>query len=177
MSGNSITLMPGETRTVSILLDNEMDYNAFQLDLSLPEGLTASNFHLTDRASCHAFDVNVLNNGKTRVLCYSPALASIDGHEGALLTFDVTATGVVNGNIDVDGIELVTADCQAVKPDGFAIGVNSLTSVNELGNGKAVARVDYINVAGQRIEQPERGVTLVVTTYTDGTRITHKIIR
>ena len=119
----------------------------------------------------------MLSNGKTRVLCYSPALTAIDGHDGALLTFDVTATGAVNGNIDVDGIELVTADCQTVKPDGFAIGVNSVTSVNELVNGKAVARVEYFNVAGQRIEQPVSGVTLVVTTYTDGTRTTHKIIR
>jgi hypothetical protein len=177
MSGNDITLMPGETRTVSILLDNEMNYSAFQFDLNLPTGLTAGNFQLTDRASNHAFDVNALGNGKTRVLCYSPALEVINGHNGALLTFDVTANTAVEGVIDVDGIELVTSACQNVKLNGFAIGVNAVTSVNELGNGKTVARVDYFNMAGQQIDYPDRGVTLVVTTYTDGTRITHKIIR
>ena len=177
MSGKNITLMPGETRTVSILLDNVMDYSAFQFDLNLPTGLTATNFQLTDRASNHAFDVNVLSNGKTRALCYSPALEIINGHNGALLTFDVTASSAIEGAIEVDNIELVTSACQTVKLNDFAIGVNAVTSVNELAKGKTIARVDYFNMAGQQIDQPDGGVTLVVTTYTDGTRTTNKIIR
>ena len=177
MSAEGVTLMPGETRTVSIALDNEMDYSAFQLDLRLPDGLTASNFQLTDRAGSHAFDVSMLASGDIRALCYSPAIQAIEGHEGALLTFDVTATGVVEGDITVDGIELVTADCQTVLLNGFAIGVNTATSVNEVASGKTVARVDYFNLAGQRIARPEGGVTLVVTTYTDGTRTTEKVIQ
>ena len=32
-------------------------------------------------------------------------------------------------------------------------------------------------LAGQRLEQPERGVTIVITTYTDGTRMTMKLIQ
>ena len=177
MSGEGVTLAMGETRTVSILLDNEMIYSAFQLDLTLPEGLTASNFHLTERAGSHAFDVNTLAGGKTRALCYSPTLAAISGTDGAVLTFDVTATAAIKGDILVDGIELVTADCQTVRLDAFAIGVNNATSVNEIAGGKTVARVDYFNVAGQQIDRPESGVTLVVTTYTDGSRTTAKVIR
>ena len=177
MSGNGIILMPGETSTVSILLDNDMDYSAFQFDLNLPTGLTATNFQLTDRTGNHTFDVNALSNGKMRVLCYSPTLEVINGHNGALLTFDVTANSAVEGVIDVDGIELVTSACQTVKLNGFAIGVNTVSSVNEFANGKTVARVDYFNMAGQQIDHPDSGVTLVVTTYADGTRTTHKIIR
>ena len=177
MSGESVTLSVGEIRTVSIMLDNEMDYSAFQLDLSLPEGLTAGNFRLTDRAGSHAFDVNEIDDGKLRGLCYSPAIEAIDGHSGALLTFDVTATDMVKGDILVDGIELVTTDCQTVRLDGFNIGVNNVTSVNELNNGKTIDHVDYFNLAGQRIAAPESGVTLVVTTYTDGTRTTTKVMK
>ncbi len=176
MSGSDITLAAGETRRVSIMLDNEMDYAAFQLDLNLPAGLTASNFELTDRTGSHAFDVNTLQNGNIRALCYSPAMAGI-GHEGALLTFDVTATAPVIGDITVDGIELVTTACQTVKLDGFTIGVNNTSSINETVNGKAIAKVEYFNLAGQRIDRPENGVTLVVTTYTDCTRSTTKLIR
>ena len=177
MSGEGISLMPGETRRVSIALDNAMDYSAFQLDLSLPEGLTASNFALTDRAGSHAFDVNTLGGGNIRALCYSPALTAISGHEGALLTFDVTANSAVTGAITVDGIELVTTTCESIRLDGFAIDVNSTSGVNEQVAGKTVARVDYYNLAGQQIDCPETGVTLVVTTYTDGTRATAKIVR
>jgi len=177
MSGESVSLMAGETRTVSIVLDNEMDYTAFQMDLTLPEGLTAGNFQLTDRAGSHAFDVNAIAGNKVRALCYSPAIEVIDGHSGALLTFDVTANATVEGSITVDGIELVTTDCQSVLLNGFAIGVNTATSVNEIAGSKTVARVDYFNLAGQRIDRPESGVTLVVTTYTDGTRTTTKVMK
>lgn len=132
MSGEGITIAAGETRKVTIALDNAMTYTAFQLDMQLPDGLTASNFGLTSRAGGHALDANVLEDGTQRVMCYSPMLATIDGNEGALLTFEVTAMGDVNGNIMVDGIEMVNAACQTVNLDGFAMSVNSgTTSVKE----------------------------------------------
>ncbi len=177
MSGSDITLAAGETHRVIITLDNAIDYSAFQLDIKLPEGLTASNFAVTYRASGHAFDVNTLKNGSIRALCYSTALTGISGHEGAVLTFDVTATAPVAGDITVEGIELVTTACQTVKLDAFTIGVNDATTVGEVMAGKTVAKVEYYNLAGQRMERPERGVTLIVTTYNDGTRSTTKFIR
>ena len=177
MSGNDIAIAPGETRTVSIMLDNAMDYSAFQLDLTLPDGLTASNVRVTDRASGHALDVNTLQDGKVRALCYAPDLAAINGHEGALLTLDVTATGSIEGDITVDGIELVTPDCCTVKLDTFSIAVNSPSGLNELATGKTIGKVEYYNLAGQQIDRPLEGVTIVVTTYTDGTRTTTKVFQ
>ena len=177
MSAGAITLKPGETRKVSILLDNAMAYTAFQLDLDIPDGLTASNFQLTDRAGGHALAVNSLDNGDIRTLCFSPELDAINGNDGVLLTFDVTATSSIEDVIGVKDIELVTADCQTVLLDNFTIGVNSTTSINEINGAKTIARVDYYNVAGQRVGRPESGVTLVVTTYTDGTRTTTKVIK
>ena len=38
-----------------------------------------------------------------------------------------------------------------------------------------IAKVEYFNLAGQRMDQPSTGVTLVVTTYTDGSRTTSKV--
>ena len=177
MSGEAVTLKVGETRRVSILLDNVMAYSAFQFDLNLPDGLTASNFALTDRAGSHDLDVNTLTNGNIRALCYSPAIEAIDGNSGVLLTFDVMATQRVMGDITVDGIELVTTACQTVRLDAFTIGVNNVTAVNELATGKAIERVEYFNMAGQQLAKPTTGVNIVVTTYTDGTRTTTKIIQ
>lgn len=177
LSAADISIAAGETRTVAIRLDNALDYTALQFDLTLPDGLTAANFRLTERATGLSLDVNDVGNGTTRVLCYSTALVPISGHEGVLLTFDVTATGVVRGDITVDGTELVTTGCQTVMLDGFTIGVNGSTGVNEMAAGKTVARVDYFNLAGQQIDCPESGVSIVVTTYTDGTSSTSKIIK
>ena len=177
MSAEDISLSAGQTRRMSIYLDNLMSYTAFQFDLQLSAGLTASNFSLTDRTGSHSLDVADVLSGKTRVLCYSPELTAIDGNEGALLTFDLTAAGAVNGNISVDDIELVTTDCQTVLLDSFNIGVNQgATAVSELGASKAVSHIDYYNLSGQQLTQAsDHGVTIVVTTYTDGTRIVTKV--
>jgi len=50
------------------------------------------------------------------------------------------------------------------------------TSVNELNAGKTVASVRYFNVAGQEMTQPQ-GMTIQVTTYTDGTTSATKVVK
>ena len=132
MSGDDIIMNAGETRTVSINLDNTLDFTGFQLDLQLPDGLTASNFSLTDRSGRHSLAVNTLTGGGIRALCYSPLMDLLEGHSGDVLTFDVTATGDVKGTIAVNRIEMVTGACQTVLLDDFAIAVNAPSAVNEL---------------------------------------------
>lgn len=136
MSANDVTLSVGETRTVSIALDNDLSYTAFQFDLDLPDGLAASNFRVTDRAGSHLLDAKQQLDGSERVMCYSPALTAIDGNEGAVLTFDVTAVGHVSGDITVRGIEMVSSAFQTIRLDGFPIRVNSdgATSMRELAD-------------------------------------------
>ena len=50
------------------------------------------------------------------------------------------------------------------------------TAVEELNANKTVANVRYFNVAGQEMAQPE-GMTIQVTTYTDGTTSTAKVVK
>ena len=52
-----------------------------------------------------------------------------------------------------------------------------LTAVEEINTTKDVAGIEYYNLAGQRSAQPVNGVNIVVTTYTDGTRTTAKVIK
>ena len=54
--------------------------------------------------------------------------------------------------------------------------INS-TAVDEIDATKAVASVAYYNLSGQQSAQPVDGVNIVVTTYTDGTRTTAKVIK
>ena len=51
------------------------------------------------------------------------------------------------------------------------------SAVEEVNAGKTVASVNYYNLAGQKSAQPVDGVNIVVTTYTDGTRTTAKVIK
>lgn len=172
-----ISLMPGETRTVNIGLNNVMNYCAFQLDMDLPDGLTASNFRLTNRADNHALDVNMIEGDILRVLCYSPTLTDFVGYEGALLTFDVTSSEPAHGDIIVDSIELVTNAGQTVLPTPLTICVNTATSLSEKIGERTVKKVEYFNLTGQKTDSLTSGVNIVVTTYSDGSSTTAKVIR
>jgi hypothetical protein len=55
--------------------------------------------------------------------------------------------------------------------------IRNTTAVEEINAGKTVASVNYYNLAGQMSAQPVDGVNIVVTTYTDGTRSTAKVIK
>jgi hypothetical protein len=50
------------------------------------------------------------------------------------------------------------------------------SSVNEMNAAKTVANVRYFNVAGQEMAQPN-GMTIKVTTYTDGTTSAVKVVK
>lgn len=168
--------MSGEMKhnTVSICLDNEADYTAMQMDLTLPEGMTANVFALGERACDLGLIVKDRGNGKVRVLAYTPELKTIRGNEGTVLTFNVGGT---MGEILVNHIEMVNLEGKAVRIDAFNINANNLTALNEMTAGKTIANVEYYNLAGQQMTEPATGVTLIVTTYTDGSRSTSKVIR
>jgi hypothetical protein len=58
----------------------------------------------------------------------------------------------------------------------FEREIGPTTGIDELANGKAVAGVRYYNMAGQEMPQAS-GMTIVVTTYTDGTTSAAKVIK
>ena len=54
--------------------------------------------------------------------------------------------------------------------------VAPITGISEMVNGKTVAGVRYYNMAGQEMSEAN-GMTIVVTTYTDGTTSTVKVVK
>ena len=89
--------------------------------------------------------------------CYGTNGEGQDGH------YVVEAYAIANGKLPSD---IVNID--------FNIGPS--TGLDEMMSGKAVAGVRYFNMAGQEMAQPE-GMTIVVTTYTDGTTSAVKVIK
>ena len=85
---------------------------------------------------------------------------------------------VANGTVVTAWVEAMDGD-ELVKSDEATYTVNiadNATSVNEIANGKAVANVRYFNVAGQEMQEVN-GMTIVVTTYTDGTTSAVKVMK
>lgn len=95
-------IAPGETRTVSILLDNETAYTAFQCDLQLPDGLSVDeeSFALTSRKSNnHTLTAGEFPGWVYRLMSYSLNLKNYSGSSGALVTFDLTASNDFSGPV------------------------------------------------------------------------------
>ena len=98
------TIYSGETKTVSIMLDNEIEYTAIQADIMLPDGLSVAIedgeyvFDLTDRKSrTHTISSNLLSSGAIRILIASQQKKVFNGNSGALVTFDVIADANLTG--------------------------------------------------------------------------------
>ena len=122
-------IWPGSTRTVSILLDNEMPYTAFQCDLYLPSGLSVvdGSFALTERKNAnHTLSVSAFPDNVYRLMSYSINLKTYSGNSGALVTFEVIASDNIVCPVDValrnivfttaEGVEVIFDDeeCMAV---------------------------------------------------------------
>ena len=58
----------------------------------------------------------------------------------------------------------------------YSFSVSPATGISEVAGSKTVARVRYFNAAGQEMAQPE-GMTIKVTTYTDGTTTAVKVVK
>ena len=79
-----------------------------------------------------------------------------------------------NGNIGIQVFYTVDGVKNASEDSAWLYEVPS--SVNEMNAGKTVANVRYFNVAGQEMAQPS-GMTIKVTTYTDGTTSAVKVVK
>lgn len=59
----------------------------------------------------------------------------------------------------------------------FAKAESTPTSVDEVATAKEVASVKYVNLQGMTSDEPFDGFNVKVTTYTDGTSQSHKILK
>ncbi len=100
------------------------------------------------------FTVNVVQNDKTYDATFSK-----DGYK----------------DVNIEGIDF--ADGSVALDEPVVMELDNVTGVNGINAGKTVASVKYYNVAGQAADKAFQGVNIVVTTYTDGTTSTVKVIK
>lgn len=100
-----VNVVPGESKTITLNLDNSQVFRGFQTDIELPEGLKIAsksngNFDisLTNRGSS-SFSVssNLMSDGSVRILGYSTQGESIKGNQGALVRISVRASSDFSG--------------------------------------------------------------------------------
>lgn len=154
---------------------NLVDVDGNPLD---PDGLTYSIFTDNDQLFVFDYETYGLNNGFDTDMTEIPYAYS--GYDFYLrrVYFYRTNTGdnpFFNWRI---GIQLTyTIDGVTNKSDIVYLEVYpNPTAVDEVNAGKTVAGVRYFNMAGQEMAQPS-GMTIQVTTYSDGTTSAAKVIK
>ncbi|MBQ1485402.1 MAG: hypothetical protein IIZ44_02970, partial [Muribaculaceae bacterium] len=183
LSMSDATLHAGDTRTVDVALNNNEDtYVAMQCELILPQGVRLVGVEGIDRGMEHSsysiqheIETNVytLINVSMSMNCYA-------GNEGNVLRLKLAADDTFDGHLTeltLANVMLITPQHAIVLASDATAMVNNGSGINQITGDKTVASVRYINVSGQESETPFDGVNIVVTTYTDGSSTTAKVMK
>ena len=155
------TIAPGETQIVSIMLDNEATYTAFQTDIYMPDGLTIEMedgdyiFNLTDRKSRdHMIASQPQVDGAIRVISYSNRINPFSGNSGALVTFNMTAATGFTGPVTIAlrntlftttaGVEIAFGNetCIVTVPSAGIMG--DVNGDNDVNINDVTALINYV---------------------------------
>jgi hypothetical protein len=196
----------GEEGSVTVVLPRGEEYDLAIVNATAKANVVPDGFDAVapGRVGPKDIDIPALEYSAKPVINQTPGKSewdeegnqTVDGHV-VTVTFEAVQGAEVYYRIDGKG-EFVkwdgtpiyfrdngdyTIEAYAVEPGKMpsevvpqSIHVTEATSVNGLVNGKTVAGVRYFNMAGQEMQEAN-GVTIVVTTYTDGTTSAVKVIK
>ena len=120
----------GNTCTMTLELTNDMALTAWQMDISLPEGMTLQQAALTSRAAGHYLVMAGQENGRVKLLGSSPLNAEVLGNEGALLTLTLD-NNCGDGEVTFDNIVLAEPDMTTHRVGAFKVNAEG-SSVKEI---------------------------------------------
>lgn len=87
----------GETKEVSVLLENDVAYVGFQFDLYLPEGITVTSYSSDDSRipASSSVTMNQQTDGAYRFVGAALGGEAIVGNSGSIVKLSVTASSTV----------------------------------------------------------------------------------
>jgi len=152
-----VNLAPGKTTQVAIQLKNSASYTAFQLDITLPEGVTlvqtegTKGLSLSSRASDnHSITVSSYDDGSIFVLVYSASNKPFSGTSGDILLMSLTIDENFVGpkDIEISNVLFTTTSIQEIKFPDVTAKCDILTATpGDVNDDGTVDISDYIGVA------------------------------
>ena len=133
ISVDDVKIKAGETKTVVISLNNtQSNLVGFQMDLTLPEGITLNKTgcslgnRFTD--SSQELTIGKQDDGSYRLTSTSLNLKPISGTSGALLTLSVSASyTTAGGEATLKNIIFATSDSKRVTMNDVSFGIYGVT--------------------------------------------------
>lgn len=182
-SMETVRLKAGGTSTVDVALNNdEHQYVALQCEVVLPQGVKLMGVKGIGRGSNHIYHMiqHEVEENVYTLIGVSKNLDQFVGNEGNVLQLTLSADEdfVSSGSeLELVNIQLVTQKHMVYLATDAMAMVSNPSGIEDITAGKQVAAVRYINVAGQESATPFDGLNIVVTTYTDGTTSTVKVVK
>ncbi len=124
------------TGTIAINLDNATPYAGFQMDVTLPQGVTLEGAELTGRAASHMLMTGVNPDGSIRLLGFSLNNDEITAGNDAIITLKVKADAAItaNDNITVSDIFFTQSnEVESVLPN-VSTSATVVTAISQLGS-------------------------------------------
>ncbi len=143
-------------------------------------GSPVFNGYTTD--GVHAYYVGISNapgfEGATiyyRVIKDGVIITATENNPEGWVTYEEILSYTVDGSYRVEAYAVADGYLPS-DPIGYEFVVSPTTGMVDVLNGKTIANVRYFNMAGQEMQEAN-GITIVVTTYTDGTTNTVKVMK
>ena len=179
----AVSLKAGETKTIDVELENnEHAYTALRCEIILPQGVELTNVKALERSSNHSFYIkrNEVEDNVYTIMGVDMNLMTIAGSEGSVMRLTITANDdfeATTAEMKLVNTVLVTDHNESYLADDAVANMSINSGIEQVVADKEIDRVRYINVAGQESDMPFDGVNIMVTTYTDGTTTTAKVIK
>ena len=122
----------GELQDGKLIVDlnNENRYTAFQMMVSVPEGMSIVKARMDEeRGAEHQVFVRKIGDGQYLVAGFSFDNEELTGNSGRLLT--ITTNGQATGNIVISDVEFATADAHAWHLEGITVS-GSTTGIADM---------------------------------------------
>jgi len=115
---------------LSISLNNENRYTAFQMIITVPDGMTLGKATIDEaRSAGHQMTVRKLGDGQYLVVGFSVNNEELKGSNGRL--FSIATDGQTTGDVVINNVEFVTADAKTHNLEGIAFS-GSTTGITKM---------------------------------------------
>lgn len=139
-------------RATTVGLMNTTEFVGFQMDVTLADGAVLNGVTLNQRAAGLNVKFNRVAGNTYRVVAFSMDKTAIQGHEGELLTLDITGSQ----EMTLSNIEFTDAAARA-----YALGLDNTTGIDGIMAGAADA--EYYTVDGVKSNTMRKGFNVVRT--------------
>ena len=145
-----------ENGLLNLRLHDAKTFSAFQMNISLPEGVEIANARMAKASQSRNLGIAHLNDGTWQLLYGTLENNAVQMSDDCLLTLELK--GCNGGYIEVDNILLAMPDASMQYVYGVNAGLSTgISSVNNSLKGESV----YYDLTGRRVEKAKRGVYVV----------------